>query len=67
MGLTENTATTLLALNSLDVRPNSAVCVEGTEAGLVGSGQRVAVLARRDLRSPPTSKGRAASRAAVRS
>jgi hypothetical protein len=67
MGLTENTATTLLALNSLDVRPNSAVCVEGTEAGLVGSGQRVAVLAPSGSQVPPTSKGRAASRAAVRS
>jgi hypothetical protein len=45
MGLTENTATALLALNGLDVRPNSAVSVEGTEAGLVGAGQKVAVLA----------------------
>jgi tagaturonate epimerase len=45
MGLTKNTATALLALNGLDVRPNSAVSVEGTEAGLVGAGQRVAVLA----------------------
>jgi hypothetical protein len=45
MGLTENTATALLALNSLDVRPNSAVSIEGTEAGLVGASQRVGVLA----------------------
>jgi tagaturonate epimerase len=45
MGLTENTATALLALNGLDVRPNSAVSVEGTEAGLVGEDQKVAVLA----------------------
>ncbi|CAA9466409.1 MAG: D-tagaturonate epimerase [uncultured Rubrobacteraceae bacterium] len=44
MGLTQNTATRLLALNGLDVIPNSAVTVEGTEAGLVGSGPRVAVL-----------------------
>jgi hypothetical protein len=45
MGLTENTATRLLALNGLDVLPNSAVSVEGTVVGLVWSGQRVAVLA----------------------
>jgi hypothetical protein len=45
MGLTENTATALLALNDLDVLPNSAVSVEGTEAGLVESGHRVAILA----------------------
>jgi hypothetical protein len=45
MGLTGNTATGLLALNGLDVRPNSAVSVEGTEAGLVGADQRVAILA----------------------
>jgi len=45
MGLTRNTATRLLALNGLDVLPNSAATVEGTEAGLVGSGPRVAVLA----------------------
>jgi hypothetical protein len=45
MGLTENTATALLALNGLDVRPNSAVSVEGMEAGLVGEDQKVAVLA----------------------
>jgi hypothetical protein len=45
MGLTENTATTLLALNGLDVLPNSAISVEDTEIGLVGSGQRLAVLA----------------------
>ena len=37
MGLTENTATALLALNGLDVLPNSAVTIEGTETGLVGS------------------------------
>jgi hypothetical protein len=35
VGLTENTATALLAQNGLDVRPNSAVSVEGMEAGLV--------------------------------
>ncbi|CAN5132145.1 hypothetical protein BH24ACT17_BH24ACT17_01100 [soil metagenome] len=34
MGLTGNTATRLLALNGLDVLPNSAVSVEGTEVGL---------------------------------
>jgi hypothetical protein len=45
MGLTENTATALLALNDLDVLPNPAVSVEGTEAGLVESGHRVAILA----------------------
>jgi len=45
LGLTENTATALLALNGLHVRPNSAVSVEGTEVGLAGSGQKVAVLA----------------------
>ncbi len=45
MGLTENTATALLALNGLHVRPNSAVSVEGTEVGLAGSDQKVAVLA----------------------
>ena len=57
MGLTENTATTLLALNSLDVRPNSAVCVEGTEAGLVESGQRVAVLAPSGSQVPSSFEG----------
>jgi hypothetical protein len=57
MGLTENTATTLPALNSLDVRPNSAVCVEGTEAGLVGSGQRVAVLAPSGSQVPSNFEG----------
>jgi hypothetical protein len=57
MGLTENTATTQLALNSLDVRPNSAVCVEGTEAGLVGSGQRVAVLAPSGSQVPSNFEG----------
>jgi hypothetical protein len=45
MGLTENTPTALLALNSLDLRPNSAVTVKDTEVGLVGSDQNVAVLA----------------------
>jgi hypothetical protein len=45
MGLTGNTATALLALNGLEVLPNSAVSVAGAEAGLVGSGQRIAVLA----------------------
>jgi tagaturonate epimerase len=45
MGLTENTATALLALNGLDVRPNSAVSVEGIEAGLVGGERKIAVLA----------------------
>jgi len=45
MGLTENTATALLALNGLDVRPNSAVSVEDTQVGLAESGQRLAVLA----------------------
>ena len=57
MGLTENTATTLLALNGLDVRPNSAVCVEGTEVGLVGSGQRVAVLAPSGSQVPSNFEG----------
>ena len=45
MGLTENTPTALLALIGLGVRPNSAVSVEGMEAGLVGEDQKVAVLA----------------------
>jgi tagaturonate epimerase len=45
MGLTENTATTLLALNGLDVLPNSAISVEDTEIGLAESRQRLAVLA----------------------
>jgi tagaturonate epimerase len=45
MGLTENEATALLALNGLDVRPNSAVSLEDTEVGLAKSGQRLAVLA----------------------
>jgi hypothetical protein len=45
MGLTENTATALLALNGLDVLPNSAISVEDTEIGLAESGQRLAVLA----------------------
>jgi hypothetical protein len=44
MGLTENTATALLALNGLDIRPDSAVSVEHAEVGLAGSGQRLAVL-----------------------
>jgi tagaturonate epimerase len=57
MGLTENTATTLLGLNSLDVRPNSAVCVEGTEAGLVGSSQRVAILALSGSQVPSNFEG----------
>ncbi|HSK84602.1 MAG TPA: tagaturonate epimerase family protein [Rubrobacter sp.] len=46
MGLTGNTTNALLALNGLDLSPNSAVSVEGTEAGLAESGQKVAVLAR---------------------
>jgi hypothetical protein len=46
MGLTGNTTNALLALNGLDSSPNSAVSVEGTEAGLAESGQKVAVLAR---------------------
>jgi hypothetical protein len=45
MGLTENTATALLALNGLDVLPNSAFSVEDTEVGLAESGRRLAVLA----------------------
>lgn len=45
MGLTENRASALLALNGLDVRPNSVVRVDGAEVGLVASGQRIAVLA----------------------
>jgi hypothetical protein len=45
VGLTENTAPALLALNGLDVRPNSALTVEDTEVALAGSGQKVAVLA----------------------
>jgi hypothetical protein len=44
MGLTENTATALLAQNGLEVRPNSAVSVEDMEAGLAGEDQKVAVL-----------------------
>jgi hypothetical protein len=57
MGLTENTATALLALNSLDVRPNSAVSVEGMEAGLIGSGHRVAVLASTSSQVPSNFQG----------
>src|SRR5918992_150583 len=45
MGLAKNTATTLLALNGLDVSPKSAVSVEDTEVGLIWSDQNVAVLA----------------------
>jgi hypothetical protein len=44
MGLTESTATALLAQNGLEVRPNSAVSVEDMEAGLAGEDQKVAVL-----------------------
>jgi hypothetical protein len=44
MGLTENRASGPPALNGVDVRPNSVVCVDGAEVGLVASGQRVAVL-----------------------
>jgi hypothetical protein len=36
MGLTENRASGLLALNGLNVRPNSAVSIEATEIGLTG-------------------------------
>jgi hypothetical protein len=36
MGLTENRASGLLALNGLDVHPNSAVYSEATEVGLAG-------------------------------
>ena len=57
MGLTENTATALLALNGLDVSPNSAVSVEGTEAGLVEAGQKVAVLAPSGSRVIPGFEG----------
>jgi hypothetical protein len=57
MGLTENTATALLALNGLDVRPNSAVSVEGIEAGLVGVDQKVAVLAPAGSRVPSDFEG----------
>jgi tagaturonate epimerase len=45
MGLTENTATALLALNGLEVLPNSAVSVAGAEIGLARPGPRVVVLA----------------------
>ena len=48
MGLTGNTTNALLALNGLDSSPNSAVSVEGTEAGPAESGQKVAVLTRSD-------------------
>ena len=44
MGLTENTPTALLALNGLGVRPNSAVSVEGMEAGMVEEDRKIAVL-----------------------
>ena len=67
MGLTGNTTNALLALNGLDSSPNSAVSVEGTEAGPAESGQKVAVLTRSELRSSPASKGRAAPPVAVRS
>ena len=43
MGLTENRASGLLALNGLTVRPNSVVRVDGAEVGLAASGQRIAV------------------------
>jgi hypothetical protein len=36
MGLTENTATALLALNGLDIYPDSAVSVPSIEVGLAG-------------------------------
>ena len=36
MGLTENRAFGLLALNGFDVLPSSAVSVEGTEVGSAG-------------------------------
>jgi len=36
MGLTENTATALLALNGLDICPDSAVSVPSLEVGLAG-------------------------------
>jgi hypothetical protein len=36
MGLTENRASGLLALNGLDVLPNSAISVEDAEVGLAG-------------------------------
>jgi hypothetical protein len=45
MGLTENRASGLLALNGLTVRPNSGVRVDGAEVGLEASGKRIAVLA----------------------
>jgi hypothetical protein len=45
MGLTENSAFGLLALNGLTVRPNSGIRVDGAEVGLAASGQRIAVLA----------------------
>jgi glucuronate isomerase len=35
MGLTENTATALLALNSLDICPDSAVSVEDAELSII--------------------------------
>jgi glucuronate isomerase len=44
MGLTENSASGPLALNGLDVRPESAVSMEDTEVGLADSGQRLAAL-----------------------
>jgi hypothetical protein len=44
MGLTGNTPTALLALNGLSIRPNSAVSVEGMEAGLVEEDRKIAVL-----------------------
>ena len=44
MGLTENTTTGPLALDGLDVLPNSAVAAEDVEFGLAESGQRLAVL-----------------------
>jgi tagaturonate epimerase len=55
MGLTENRASGLLALNGLDVRPNSVVRVDGAEVGLTTSGQRVAIAGLAHLKTAGTS------------
>lgn len=50
MGLTENTATALLALNGLGVRPNSAVSVERAwKPAWCGKTRRLPSLPPRDL------------------
>jgi tagaturonate epimerase len=61
MGLKENAATALLALNGLDVSPESAVSVEDSQIGLAGSGQKVAVLAPSGSRTLSTFEGQSSA------